>query len=340
MTATVSTPETGPGSGAGSDALSRHLAIMACPECASALTRETDRLVCAQGHAHPIREGIPRFVPTQAYAGSFGFQWKTLGRLQLDSVNGTSFSAARFRDITGWGDADLRGRLVLDAGCGAGRFAEVVARQFGADLVAFDLSDAVEACRENLMPDPPLVCQASIYATPFRPRSFDFVYCIGVIQHTPDPIQSIRSLARLVRPGGRIGLWIYEADWKSYVGTLGFKRLLRPMVSRWPRARQLAFSRALTRTFFPAVRVLRPLGLAGKAGTRLLPVAAGHLLELPLTNEQLREWVLLDTFDMYASAYDQPQRYPAVARVLAEEGFTDITRHPHGAVAVTGRRPG
>ena len=42
------------------------------------------------------------------------------------------------------------------------------------------------------------------------------------------------------------------------MGTLGFKRLLRPLVSRWPRARQLAFSRALTRAFFPGVRVLRP----------------------------------------------------------------------------------
>jgi SAM-dependent methyltransferase len=321
------------------DPISRHLAVLSCPECASALKRETDQLVCARGHAHPIREGIPRFVPTEAYAGSFGFQWKTLGRLQLDSVNGTGFSAARFHDITGWGEAELRGRLVLDAGCGAGRFAEVVA-QFGADLVALDLSDAVEACRENLMPDPPLVCQASIYTMPFRPASFDFVYCIGVIQHTPDPIHSIRSLARLVRPGGRIGLWIYEADWKSYVGTLGFKRLLRPWVSGWPRSRQLAFSRALTSAFFPAVRALRPLGLAGKAGVRLLPVAAGHLLQLPLTAEQLRQWVLLDTFDMYASAYDQPQRYGTVARVLAEEGFTDIQRHPEGAVAVTGRRAG
>ena len=321
------------------EAISHHLAILACPDCGSSLTLETDRLVCGRAHAHPIREGIPRFVPTEAYAGSFGFQWKKLGRLQLDSVNGTGFSAARFRDITGWGEADLRGRLVLDAGCGAGRFAEVVAREFGADLVAIDLSNAVEACRENLMPDPPLVCQASIYSTPFRPRSFDFVYCIGVIQHTPDPSQSIRSLARLVRPGGQIGLWIYEADWKSYVGTLGFKRLLRPWVSRWPRSRQLAFSGALTRAFFPFVHVLRPLGILGKAGMRLLPVAAGHLQDLPLTPEQLREWVLLDTFDMYASAYDQPQRYATVARVLADEGFTDITRHPHGAVAITARRP-
>jgi SAM-dependent methyltransferase len=322
------------------DPVSRHLALLSCPKCGSALAREGDGLACAHGHVHPIREGIPRFVPTEAYAGSFGFQWKTLGRLQLDSVNGTGFSAARFHDITGWGEADLRGRLVLDAGCGAGRFAEVVARQFGSDLVAIDLSDAVEACRENLMPDPPLVCQASIYATPFRPASFDFVYCIGVIQHTPDPIESIRSLARLVRPGGRIGLWIYEADWKSYVGTLGFKRLLRPWVRSWPRARQLAFSRALTRAFFPVVRALRPLGLAGKAGVRLLPVAAGHLLQLPLTPEQLRQWVLLDTFDMYASAYDEPQQYATVARVLAEEGFTDIERHPEGAIAITGRRAG
>lgn len=315
---------------------------LSCTQCGGGLTGglDADALTCGQGHRFPVVNGIPRFVPRESYADSFGFQWNKFARLQLDSHNGTDFSEARFRDITGWSAEQLRGRSALEAGCGAGRFAEITSRRYGADLVAFDLSNAVEACRANLSPDPPLVVQASIYEAPFRARDFDFVYCIGVIQHTPDPLRSVRCLCALVKAGGHIGLWIYENDWKSYVGTLGFKRLLRPLVSRWSRSAQMRFCRALVAAFFPLVRALRPLGWLGRALTRLTPVAAAHIASVPLTPADLREWVLLDTFDMYASAFDQPQRFEDVARVLEEEGFEDIRRHPHGGLAVTARRRG
>jgi SAM-dependent methyltransferase len=318
-----------------------------CPTCAAPLRLavasangeiETGMLACGSEHCFEVRQGIPRFVPPDSYADSFGFQWKTFARLQLDSYNGTDFSFARFRAITGWSAEDLKGRKVLDAGCGAGRFAEVVAHRLGADLYAFDLSAATEACRENLMPHPPFVCQASIYTPPFAEGTFDFVYSIGVIQHTPDPHAAIVSLCRLVKPGGSIALWIYEQDWKSFVGTLGFKRLLRPLVSRLERRKQLAFSRALAALFFPVVWPLRRLGTAGKLVMRLLPVASGHLVGIPLSKEDFRTWVLLDTFDMYASTYDQPQTFQAVADTLRNAGFQDIERRPHGGVAVTARR--
>jgi SAM-dependent methyltransferase len=313
-------------------------AVLACPGCRGApLAEGEDALTCPAGHRFLIHDGIPRFVGPENYAGSFGFQWKALGRVQLDSCNGTRFSADRFRDITGWTADDLRGRRVLDAGCGAGRFAEVV-KGFGADLVAFDLSAAVEACRANLEPGAPLVCQASIYEPPFPEASFDYVYCIGVLQHTPDPALAIRRLCRLVRPGGRIGLWIYEDDWKSYVGTLGFRRLLRPLVCRLPRHRQIAFARALASVFFPVVWPARRMGWWGRALVRLTPVSAAHLMALPLSREDFRTWLVLDTFDMYASRYDQPQTFAAVAAILAQEGFVDLRRHPHGAIAVTARR--
>ena len=189
---------------------------------------EQGTLVASAGRSFPILHGIPRFVPASNYASSFGYQWNKYAELQLDSKNGTTFSEDRFFSITEWSKADLLGARVLDVGCGAGRFSEVVLRT-GAHVVAVDLSQAVEACHKNLRSHANLdVVQASIYELPFRPGSFDFVYCIGVVQHTPDPKQSILNIARMVRPGGRLGFWIYERDWKSYLGTIGFKYLLRP----------------------------------------------------------------------------------------------------------------
>ncbi|MGB8980803.1 MAG: methyltransferase domain-containing protein, partial [Anaerolineales bacterium] len=268
-----------------------HLYLLACPICGSRfevnvteqLEASCSRLVCVDnGHAYPISMGIPRFVDPENYAESFGFQWKEFSRVQLDSYNGTGFSEERFRLITGWTQNELAGKLVLDAGCGAGRFGEI-ALKYGARLVAFDLSEAVDTSKANLAPAEPLICQASIYKLPFAAGTFDYVYCIGVVQHTPDPPATIRALCRMVKPGGQIGLWIYERDWKSYIGTLGFKYALRPIFSRLSRSRQYSICTAMVNLFFPVVAFCRPLGLFGKIIMRLLPVASAHIQTLPLS---------------------------------------------------------
>jgi SAM-dependent methyltransferase len=319
------------------------LPILACSQCGSKLRLiagvedGAGQLQCQAGHSFPVVGGIPRFVPPDNYADSFGFQWRAFSRVQLDSVNGTQFSAERFQTMTGWTEQDLAGKRVLDAGCGAGRFAEVVLK-LKADLVACDLSAAIDVCRENVAPHTPLLCQASIYELPFPDQSFDFVYCIGVAQHTPDPLKTVRSLCRKVRPGGQIGLWIYERDWKSYIGTLGFKYALRPWFRRLPRSRQFAVCKKMVDFFYPLAAACRPLGTPGKIVMRLLPVASAHVQSVPLSLEDFKTWILLDTFDMYSPAYDQPQTYATVARVLNEENFEDIRRHPHGGISITATR--
>jgi 2-polyprenyl-3-methyl-5-hydroxy-6-metoxy-1,4-benzoquinol methylase/uncharacterized protein YbaR (Trm112 family) len=319
-----------------------HLNLLVCPACGSPLEGKEDLspscLVCrAQGHVYPLRNGIPRFVDPGNYADSFGFQWNRFSRVQLDSYNGTTFSEDRFRLITGWTPSDLAGRLVLDAGCGAGRFSEV-ALKYGAQLVAFDLSEAVDASQTNLVPAEPLICQASIYELPFAPASFDYVYCIGVVQHTPDPVASVRALARMVKPGGQIGLWIYERDWKSFVGTVGFKYLLRPIFSRLPRSKQFSICSAMVNLFYPILAFCRKHGAFGKTIMRLLPVSSAHLQSVPLSPEDFKTWVLLDTFDMYSPAFDQPQTYSKIAGLLAQENFENIRRHPHGGISITAIR--
>ena len=93
-------------------------------------------------------------------------------------------SEQRFFGETGW-PRDMAGELILEVGSGSGRFNEQAART-GATVVSLDYSYAVDAnnasngARNNV-----LIVQADVFAMPFRPRSFDRVFCFGMLQHTP-----------------------------------------------------------------------------------------------------------------------------------------------------------
>ena len=130
---------------------------------------EEDWLISADGQQrYPVQRGIPRFVPQSNYADNFGMQWNHFCQTQLDS-SGHPISTERFWLATGWKPEQLKDQWVLDAGCGAGRFAEV-ALLAGAKVVALDYSSAVDACYANLKYHPGLhVVQGDIYALPFAP---------------------------------------------------------------------------------------------------------------------------------------------------------------------------
>src|SRR3989441_1324770 len=157
------------------------LEVLACPQCGGALTctaSETDsqgevfagHLECASGaHQFPIEAAIPRFVPRDNYAASFGYQWNRFKLEQIDSANGTKLSAQRFYAETGWTKDWLKGKWVLDAGCGAGRFLDV-ASDSEAEVVGLDISSAIAAARANIAVRPNVkFVKASTYAPPIRP---------------------------------------------------------------------------------------------------------------------------------------------------------------------------
>lgn len=317
------------------------LESLACPQTGTHLqTTSPGFLSTPDGKfRYPVVDDIPRFVPPENYAASFGYQWNKFACLQLDSCNGSNFSRERFRSITGWTKEDLQGKWVLDVGCGSGRFAEI-ALAHGARVVAIDLSSAVDACKKNLSPNPSLdVVQASIYELPFKPESFDFVYSIGVIQHTPDPRRSVLEICRMVKPGGSIALWIYERDWKSYIGTVGFKYLFRPLTKNMTRQGAEKFSNSIEAICWPILRFARHAGLPGKIVMRMLPTSSAHIQNVSLSDADFREWVRLDTFDMYSPAHDHPQKFQTVAAWLREAGFENIQRQPHGGISITANRP-
>ena len=181
---------------------------------------------------YPIINNVARFVLSKNYSESFGVQWNLFRRTQLDSFSGLNASADRFWNATGWSKDELRGKLVLDVGCGAGRFAEI-ALNAGAEVIAIDYSGSVDACYTNLGHHENLtVVQADLYNLPFRDQTFDFVYSLGVLQHTPDVEKAFFSLPRLLKKDGKFCVDFYCKSWKSLLHP---KYWLRPITKRLPK---------------------------------------------------------------------------------------------------------
>lgn len=180
----------------------------------------------------PVVREIPRFVPTDKYAGSFSFQWTTFTQTQLDSAQGSNLTQQDLIGKIGLQPADVKGKLVLDAGVGVGRHAEILA-SWGAFVIGVDLSDAVESARENLRKYPnAIVIQGDIGNLPFKAETFDFVVSIGVLHHTPNTKNYTNCLVPFVKRGGDLSIWVYppkfarRGEWVPIVSRLplvGFK---------------------------------------------------------------------------------------------------------------------
>jgi ubiquinone/menaquinone biosynthesis C-methylase UbiE/uncharacterized protein YbaR (Trm112 family) len=324
----------------------RVLDVLGCPRCHRELicvaqTRDsagevqTGALRCAACAAsYPITSGIPRFVPDDVYASSFGYQWNRFRTEQLDSVNGTTLSRDRLFAETRWSKDWMAGKWILDAGCGAGRFLDVVA-ETGAEVVGLDISRAIDAARDNLSKRPRVhFVQASLYEMPFRDRVFDGVYCIGVIQHTPDPLASVRALPRVLKDGGRIAYTIYE---KRRFTRLYSKYLVRPLTTKLSQRTLLAAIRGAMPVLFPITEVAFRLPVLGHALRFAIPVA-NYVGERQLTIRQRYAWAVLDTFDMLAPRYDQPQTEADVVAAMRAAGIEEIRRTRAAGLNLVGRK--
>jgi uncharacterized protein YbaR (Trm112 family)/trans-aconitate methyltransferase len=321
------------------------LEILCCPDCRADLALiaasesndsiESGTLHCSRcGRGYPIERGIPRFVPPQSYADSFGLQWNAFGKTQMDSTSGLPISRDRFYAETGWTPEELNGKLVLDVGCGAGRFTEV-ALAAGARVVAIDYSSAVDACAANLGSSSRLtVAQGDIYHLPVKLDSFDYVYCLGVLQHTPDPRAALLALIPPLKRGGRLAVDFYPRLW---VNVLWPKYWLRPLTRRMNEERLFAMVRKAVPLLLPFSKAFAAVPWIGSRLRYLVPVMSYYGV-FDFTPAQHRDWAILDTFDVLASAYDQPQTVATVRGWLEESGLRDVQVWRDGLVVGRGVR--
>lgn len=288
---------------------------------------------------YPVVNGIPHICETSNYTDNFGMQWNAFAGTQIDRADTEArVSEERLFIETGWQPETLAGLDILEVGSGAGRFSRPILEKTRANLWSVDYSSAVDANRANngdIAPERFHLFRASIYEMPFPDNSFDKVLCLGVLQHTPDFEASVRALVAKAKPGGEIVVDFYPI--KGWWTKVHAKYLLRPITRRMDHDRLLDLIERNADSLIWASRLLDRIGL--HMLTRFLPVCdIRDTLPAGLSEDELREWVVLDTFDMFSPEYDNPQRLQDVAamfrRAGAEVTLADFVRVAESNAAV------
>ncbi len=274
------------------------LALLRCPKCRGRFAEASaERLACSScGSTFPIVGGVPRLAG-ESYVESFGRQWNRYDVARPEE------DAAVFLVKTGLKPADLAGKLVLDAGCGGGRYARLLG-SVGAKVLGVDLSEAVEKAA-SLCSDLPTVtiAQADLLDLPAAESAFDVAFSIGVLHHSPDPRRAFARVAARVRPGGRLAVWLYRRNTPPQEW---LNSGLRAITTRMP-------PRLLE-------RLCAGLGVLGS-----VPVLNKTLNKLANFSNH-PDWTLrvCDNFDWYAPRYQSHHTVEELKTWFREEGFDDL----------------
>jgi SAM-dependent methyltransferase len=247
-----------------------------------------------------VADGIPRFVEEQHLA-SFGLQWNKYEVAHDDEDRAT------FQAKTGITLEQLTGLRVLDAGCGGGRYCKV-AGEANAIVVGADHSSAVDKAA-NLCAHLPQVrfLQADLKRLPLEPASFDFAFSIGVMHHDVETRAVFDSVAKMVKPGGQLAVWLYRRNqcWQEWLNNS-----LRRRTTKMPPERLERWCRWGAR--------LGGLPVIGKTLNKIVN----------FSNHPCWENRVCDTFDWYAPEYQHHHTVDELSLWFREAGYHDLVILP------------
>ncbi len=316
-----------------------YLSFLCCPACQAALSvdgTEDERGVIASGtlactgagcgRSYPIVNAVPRFVQHGRYASSFGAQWRTFARTQLDGPRSKE-SRLRWDTEVGWTADDVAGKLVVEFGSGAGRFVDVVSR-LGAKLaVGVDITDAVDASQENLGGRGNcFFVQADFFRPPIRRASMDLGYSIGVMHHTPEPEEAFNQLVATIRESGSVAVGLYDISLHRrpnrdslavatkdllWAANMWRCEIFRAVTTRVPEKALLAYCKTV-------IPVLHRLNKVPVVGVVRYALPSTCYKDLPV------EWSMVDTFDTYATKIVHRYRAKDVFQWFLKAGLHDI----------------
>lgn len=263
-----------------------------------------------------IRNGIPRFVEGKNYSDSFGFQWNRWSTVQFERENkGTpmeGFTLAKFLKISKFKKEKIDNKILLDLGCGSGRFTDI-ALSFGSTVIAIDYSSAVDAAKNNLKDyDKLLLIQGDALRLPLVDNLVDYVFSSGVLHHTPAPAVAINEVHRVLKLNGEFALRVYSESGFYRSSSITFWRTvfrgLRPIFKYYP---PLFYAYIASTIGYYSKRY----GIVSKVLQKIFPIN----IWLPSL-----KWTILDTFDAVTPNYQSGHTPDEMQNWLENANFQHI----------------
>jgi len=160
------------------------------------------------------------------YSSNFGLQWNKFPLTQLDSYTGFPLTKNRLFDSSEWNVKDLKNKIVIELGSGAGRFTEILL-EAGCYIISVEMSDAIYVNSMNNKSNNIIFIKSSLNNLDFLSHLFDYVLCYGVAQHTPNLLDTYKACLAFGKKGGKISIDHYA---KTYFPTT--KSIWRPITKR------------------------------------------------------------------------------------------------------------
>lgn len=343
--------------------------ILRCPTCQSSLTLSD----CAEKHGEiaagtircpscagvfPIVGYIPRLVDQENYSDSWGKLWRETGVILRDSftgipfhhnvIHGTYSSQSNIQEAGTspfgfmW-PVTLEGQKVLEIGAGTGNCTEHLVRT-GAELTCVDMSNAIDTLPEELLIQPNInVIQADINRGVLVNEYFDRIWLFQVLQHTPSPPATLRTMHCLLKPSGELAFTSYEGQYNPwyyrFTKRINDEHAWR-LINYWtPKIVPLKFwLQNVKMPFVPwlARKLLHPFDPRNMYYDTLVGTAKeyihGVIWERTHDHDLLMKYIVLNTFDRITPAYTNSAEHATIERWARDAGFSEVETWGSGGV--------
>jgi 2-polyprenyl-3-methyl-5-hydroxy-6-metoxy-1,4-benzoquinol methylase len=267
-------------------------------------------------------EDMNKFDKHLAKTGaSFAWEWKNIYKENDFEKNNFLHFIGPF--IT---EESLKDQVVLDVGCGSGRFTKQALVCGAAIAVGVDVGESVDVAFA-MTKDNPNACiiQADVYSMPFKPV-FDIVYSIGVLHHLPQPQQGFDQLKHYVHSGGTVAIWVYNR--RHNKRAIYLYEPVRSVVKLLPKPLVLALSYPPALLAHVLNQITKWLSKMGKNNiAKKIPFSyyANFSFNMKLN----------DTFDVLATPKSNYYYVEEIRRWFSEAGLQQIEAFEHPEAGIT-----
>lgn len=203
--------------------IKKYLKLLKCPQDGSSfkliINKKSGRKILIgkiiskkNNNVYKIENNIIKFVASNNYAKSFEYQFKKFKKILFDgkAVEMPDHTNLMFKKIIN--NSNLHGKIIIDIGCGGGRFVNEALKQNPKLIIALDYSGAIEQLQRNLgnKVEKLLLIQADALNIPIKDNVLDFAYSIGALHHTSNVKKGFKEICRIVKPKSKIAISVYR----------------------------------------------------------------------------------------------------------------------------------